>query len=91
MVDYMIWPWFERFENLKSIAPNCLDEERFKKLNEWIKRMLELPAVKETLSNPENMLDFYKVSITNKEPYYDIGLPIEEKPVDEPVVEEKKE
>ena len=70
----MIWPWFERFESLKSLANNQLDEARFPKLNEWIKRMLELPAVKETLSIPEHMVEFYKVSLTNKEPNYDIGL-----------------
>lgn len=70
----MIWPWFERFENLRPLANNKLDETRFEKLNNWIKRMLDLPAVKETLSNPENMVDFYKVSLTNKEPNYDIGL-----------------
>ena len=70
----MIWPWFERFENLKPLAPNNLDDTRFKNLNEWIKRMLELPAVKATLSNPEHMVEFYKVSVTNKDPNYDIGL-----------------
>lgn len=74
IVDYMIWPWFERFENLRPLANNKLDETRFEKLNNWIKRMLDLPAVKETLSNPENMVYFYKVSLTNKEPNYDIGL-----------------
>jgi hypothetical protein len=70
----MIWPWFERFENLRPLANNQIEETRFPKLNAWIKRMVELPAVKESSSNPEHMVEFYKVSLTNKEPNYDIGL-----------------
>lgn len=77
-VDLMIWPWFERFESLKPLAANKLEETRFPKLIEWQKRMLEVPAVKETLSDPVQMVEFYKVSLTNKEPNYDIGLPIPE-------------
>ena len=76
----MIWPWFERFESLKQLAANSLEESRFPKLLEWQKRMREVPAVKETLSDPEQMVEFYKVSLTNKEPNYDIGLPIPEPP-----------
>ncbi len=85
----MIWPWFERFEALKPLAKNDLDETRFPKLNEWIKRMLELPMVKETMSNPQDMVEFYKVSLTNKEPNYDIGLNFEEKPAEGEKVPEK--
>lgn len=77
-VDLMIWPWFERFESLKPLAANKLEESRFPKLIEWQKRMREVPAVKATLSDPEQMVEFYKVSLTNKEPNYDIGLPIPE-------------
>ncbi len=76
----MIWPWFERFESLKPLAANSLEESRFPKLLEWQKRMREVPAVKETLSDPEQMVEFYKVSLTNKEPNYDIGLPIPDPP-----------
>ncbi len=79
----MIWPWFERFEALKPLAKNDLEETRFPKLNEWIKRMLELPLVKETLSDPKDMVEFYKVSLTNKEPNYDIGLNLPEKTAEE--------
>lgn len=90
LVDYMIWPWFERFESLKPLAKNTLDETRFEKLNQWILRMLELPAVKETASNPEHMVEFYKVSLTNKEPFYDIGLDlVKEEPKEEPKEGEK--
>ena len=71
----MIWPWFERFESLKSLTNNQLDKARFPKLVKWRTKMLGLKAVKDTLADPEQMVEFYKVSLTNQEPDYDIGLP----------------
>ncbi len=75
ILDYMIWPWFERFRKLKSLTKDYeLDKERFPKLRNWICRMLQLPETKSTRSLEEQIAEFYKVSLTNKEPDYDIGL-----------------
>ena len=75
ILDYMIWPWFERFRKLKSLTKDYdLDKERFPKLRNWICRMLQLPEVKSTRSIEEQIAEFYKVSLTNKEPDYDVGL-----------------
>ena len=75
LVDYMIWPWFERLLHLKSLTNYELDDVRFVKLCQWVRRMLDMPAVKKTMSKEEHMLEYYKASlITNQEPDYDLGL-----------------
>lgn len=75
IVDYMIWPWFERFRSLSALINNELDKERLPGLTKWVSRMLgSNSAVKATHTIRNHMLDFYKVSITNQEPNYDIGL-----------------
>jgi len=79
ITDYMIWPWFERFESLKSLTNYQIDKERFPKLTKWINRMLKLPAVKETKTPEDQMVEFYKTSLTN-EPDFDVGLPKREEP-----------
>jgi hypothetical protein len=73
----MIWPWFERLESLKTLTNYELDKLRFPKLCCWINKMLDLPAVQQTLSKEENMVEYYKISLTNQEPNYDIGLEVE--------------
>jgi hypothetical protein len=73
MVDYMIWPWFERHVYLKSILEYELDTEKFPKLVSWIDRMKKLPAVKETSTVSEHLIEFHK-SYTAGRPDYDIGL-----------------
>jgi hypothetical protein len=80
----MIWPWFERFLSLKPLTNYQVDKARFPKLDAWIKRMLKLPAVKETHSNEEWMVGFYKSTLTNQEPEYDFGLPKPPEPEPEP-------
>ena len=80
LTDFMIWPWFERFQLLKVLTNYELDEKRFKKLKKWIDKMQKLEAVRENTTNEEQMVEFYKMSLTNKEPDYDIGLPSIETP-----------
>ncbi len=57
MVDYIIWPWFERIPVLKKVNYD-LDRKRFPKLIDWIENMKNLPAVKEVLINPESNTRF---------------------------------
>lgn len=91
--DYMIWPWFERFSSLKSLTNNEIGSDKFPRLTQWIKRMLDQPAVKETATNEESMVEYYKTLLSGKEPNYDLGLPglPEEEEVEIVDVEELKE
>lgn len=76
IVDYMIWPWFERFRAYKAFTKWELDRKRFVNLDKWVSKMVDLPAVKETKRNPNTLLAYYKVSLQPaKEPNYDLGLP----------------
>ncbi|XP_053547688.1 glutathione S-transferase omega-1-like isoform X2 [Bombina bombina] len=46
MIDYMIWPWFERFKLFD--VKECLNKTS--RLNEWYQRMLQDTAVKATFT-----------------------------------------
>ena len=49
MVDFMIWPWFERVPVLTVIAPEAeIDSKKFPHLTSWMKLMMQLPAVQQT-------------------------------------------
>ncbi|XP_003964006.1 glutathione S-transferase omega-1 isoform X1 [Takifugu rubripes] len=69
MIDYMMWPWFERLEvfGLKS----CLDNTP--ELAKWTERMREDPAVKATSYSLDTHKAFYKTYADGK-PDYDYGL-----------------
>jgi len=72
MLDYMIWPWFEKIDALGNIAPECvLLTDRFKKLNEWKEAMKEDDAVKITYLKPEIHAEFIN-SIRTGNTNYDI-------------------
>ena len=73
MVDYSIWPWFERLEFLKQAIEYEFDESKFPKLSAWIKKMKKEPAVVETATNLNDLVEFHK-SFTAGHPDYDIGL-----------------
>lgn len=73
MVDYCIWPWFERFGFLKTVLETDYDLSKFNKLSEWISRMKKLPAVKETETKLEDFVEFHKSFVAGR-PDYDIGL-----------------
>lgn len=55
MLDYMIWPWIERIDSYKIVAPEkfVIPKDRYKKLSEWKKAMKEDEAVKVTYIEPE--------------------------------------
>ncbi|XP_030627047.1 glutathione S-transferase omega-1 [Chanos chanos] len=69
MIDYMMWPWFERMETLQ--LKHCLDQTP--DLAKWMERMLEDPAVEETMFSPEVHAVFYKSYVAGT-PDYDYGL-----------------
>ncbi|KAJ8360142.1 hypothetical protein SKAU_G00166670 [Synaphobranchus kaupii] len=69
MVDYMIWPWFERIESLG--LKHCMDGAP--ELKNWTERMLEDPSIKAIMFDSEMHKGFYKTYADGK-PDYDYGL-----------------
>lgn len=55
MADYMIWPWIERLEMVRIIAGDQfkVTRDKFLRLTEWSKAMLEDEAVKSHYLEPE--------------------------------------
>lgn len=73
MVDYCMWPWFERFSFLKLLLEFELDASKFPKISGYIERMKKLPAVITTSTNINDLFEFHKSFVANK-PDYDINL-----------------
>lgn len=74
MVDFMIWPWFERIPVLTIIAPEAeIDPNKFPHLSSWMKLMMELPAVQETYEEPTSHVHFFS-TLRAGNPDYDYGL-----------------
>ncbi|XP_047208411.1 glutathione S-transferase omega-1-like [Girardinichthys multiradiatus] len=69
MIDYMMWPFFERIEVLE--LKHCLDHTP--ELKKWTEHMLEDPAVKNTMFSMGTYKAFYK-SVAEGKPDYDYGL-----------------
>ncbi|XP_075894378.1 glutathione S-transferase omega-1-like [Nelusetta ayraudi] len=69
MVDYMIWPWFDRLEmgGVKNLTDSTPE------LKKWIGCMSEDPAVKATTHSMDAYMAFYK-SYVDGTPDYDYGL-----------------
>ncbi|XP_066457116.1 glutathione S-transferase omega-1-like isoform X2 [Eleutherodactylus coqui] len=70
MIDYMMWPWFERFIMFDVIE----FLEKTLQVNAWYKLMLQDPAVKETYTEPVVLLAFYKLSSLDNVDAADYGL-----------------
>ncbi|XP_075072291.1 glutathione S-transferase omega-1-like [Mixophyes fleayi] len=70
MIDYMIYPWFERF--------NAFDVKEYLEktphISAWYNLMLQDPAVKETYFEPEVHSIFFKLYAQNNLEAVDYGL-----------------
>jgi pyrimidodiazepine synthase len=66
MIDYMIWPWFERFPVLKNYE---FDVCKFPTLAGWIQSMKNLSVVQKVASSPESHERFYNSYLTGKIDY----------------------
>ncbi|XP_069111865.1 glutathione S-transferase omega-1-like [Argopecten irradians] len=75
MLDFMLWPWFERLPIISKMMPGAeaLPAEKFPNLNAWVEAMLSQPAVKETMFDLPTHIAFLQGYSTGK-PNYDIGL-----------------
>lgn len=69
MIDYMMWPWFERIEVFE--LKHCLDSTP--ELKKWIELMSKDPAVKASAHSPDTYKPYYKSYIEGK-PNFDYGL-----------------
>ncbi|XP_071605448.1 glutathione S-transferase omega-1-like [Heliangelus exortis] len=70
MLDYMIWPWFERLEpfQLKDSLSHT------PKLQRWMEAMKEDPAVKATMTDPQIYKDYLQLYLKNSPEACDYGL-----------------
>lgn len=68
-VDLMIWPWLERIKYMKAFQGFAMDES-LKKLDEYLERMEQVPAVAECLLSPSDHNRFYS-SMASGTPEYD--------------------
>ncbi|XP_076829882.1 glutathione S-transferase omega-1-like [Brachyhypopomus gauderio] len=69
MIDYMIWPWFERLQAWQ--LNHCMDGNP--ELNKWVSCMLQDPAVKHIMHTPDDHKAFFD-SFMAGNPNYDYGL-----------------
>jgi len=74
MLDYEIWPFFERFPMLTKLhGVDPLPEDKFPKLSKWVEAMMQLPAVKQLYHDPDRYVAWSK-SRDDGNPDYDLGL-----------------
>ncbi|XP_025086039.1 glutathione S-transferase omega-1-like isoform X2 [Pomacea canaliculata] len=74
MLDFMMWPWIERLDQLGRQDPLFAPGSgKFLELFTWIQIMQTLPAVKETSMSPELYIEFGKTAM-DLHPLYDLGL-----------------
>ncbi|XP_061767589.1 glutathione S-transferase omega-1-like isoform X1 [Nerophis ophidion] len=69
MIDYLMWPWFERLEVFK--LTDCLDGAP--ELQKWVERMSEDPVVKSCRHSVDTYEAYYKTYLEGK-PNFDYGL-----------------
>jgi glutathione S-transferase len=69
MVDYMIWPWFERLVLLSDFGYVLNADGKLPKLAAWVKAMLANEAVKKIKVPEETMKKFAKTARDGKADY----------------------
>ncbi|XP_030570778.1 pyrimidodiazepine synthase isoform X1 [Drosophila novamexicana] len=75
MVDYMIWPWFERFPALKFVHADKyeLDKTRYAKLLQWVELVAQDEAIKQTALDSQVHAKFMATRQAG-EPNYDVAF-----------------
>nr|XP_060624331.1 glutathione S-transferase omega-1 [Anolis sagrei ordinatus] len=70
MIDYLIWPWFERLELFQ--LQDCLDH--VPKLKQWVEVMKLDPAVQATMSDAQKIKGFFELYLKNSHEACDYGV-----------------
>lgn len=71
-VDFMIWPWCERFDIIPAFSKA---RETYPKFAAWVDAMKQIPAVQACMFSKDVHLGFYKSYVeTPDTPNYDYGL-----------------
>ena len=74
MIDFVCWPFFERFlTGLPGWGLDLMPVDKFPKLQPWIETMENVPAVKVTRGNPDHIIRFYK-SFFGGTPDFDFAM-----------------
>lgn len=71
MVDYMLWPWFERLPLLRDYGFQLNSDGKFPKLAEWVKTMSaneNVQKIKVPIELTKRFMDGFRVG----KPDYDI-------------------
>jgi len=75
MVDFHLWPFFERFPVAEHFASvQLLPTSQFPKLNAWVVAMHEVPAVQATRTSLKTHIDFTTSNLTGGAVNYDLEL-----------------
>jgi len=75
IVDFHMWPWFERMPMLEQLTGvHVLPEDKFPKLKSWAKAMLEHPTIQATRFSDDIHVEFFKAMLAGEVPNYDLGL-----------------
>ncbi|XP_028413579.1 glutathione S-transferase omega-1-like [Dendronephthya gigantea] len=64
MLDFMVWPWFERLPTIYSLSADA-----YPCLANWFNLMQNEPGIKETAFSKEKHLKFYEGYLTGKLEY----------------------
>ena len=75
MVDYHMWPWFERLPALTEITGGVelVSASSFPRLAAWMQAMWQTKPVKKTMMTTQLHVEFL-TSYSTGEPAYDAGL-----------------
>ena len=76
MIDFMLWPHFERLPALTLLTSNpriTPDAQHMPRLASWMDAMTSLPAVKATMMDTNAHAHFF-ASFGTGSPDYDYGL-----------------
>lgn len=74
MIDFMVWPWFERFHATEKLVNQIfISDGSMPNLTAYMDRMISFPTVQKCRLSTENHLEFYQ-SVKNGAPNYNVGL-----------------
>ncbi|XP_035671828.1 glutathione S-transferase omega-2-like [Branchiostoma floridae] len=73
ILDFLVWPWFERFPAFHELSGFQLSEQRFPNLNRWMERMYGQMAVQVCMHATPLHVQAVQLYKDNKS-FHDVGL-----------------